>query len=87
MSFKEVLGNYAHQPLHKTLTQMRIVSIALILFGLFMLWDMWTWFKTQENLPSGWDVAFWGFAGAVLGIVWKAIQHIQDKNDADTHDN
>lgn len=78
--------NYVNQPIHKTLTQLRVVSITLICFGMWLLHDMWQWFKSQESLPNGWDVAFWGFAAAVLGIIWKAVQHIQDKHDKDEYD-
>ena len=66
------------QPLYKTLTQLRVISVIAICFTGYMLWDMWTWFKAAHPLPENWEVAFFGFAGAVLGAFWKAINHIQD---------
>ena len=66
------------QPIYKTLTQLRIISIIAIVFTGYMLWDMWIWFKDIHPLPEGWTVAFFGFAGAVLAAFWKAINHIQD---------
>lgn len=75
---------YSRQPLHKTLVQFRVISIILIFFCLWLIHDMWEWFKTKvELLGNSWDVAFWGFAGIVIGIVWKAIQNIQDSHSVD----
>jgi len=78
---KAMFGLYLNQPIHVTLQQLKFVSLALIYFCMMLLWDMWVWFKGQENLPDSWDVAFWAFAGSILGIIWNSIQHIKDKTD------
>lgn len=59
---------------------MKVVSVAAIIFAGYMLWDMWSWFKTLEQLPEGWSAAFFGFAGAVIGGFWKAIDHLTQKS-------
>lgn len=82
----KVFRYYLKQPIHKTLIQLRIVSVSLIFFCMYFLWDMWVWFKSRNDLPDGWDVAFWAFAGSILGIIWKAIQNIQDGHKRDEHD-
>lgn len=87
MRLKDALNNMfgfvLTQPIHLTLRQMRIVSIVAVCFCGWLLFDMWQWYKLSADINKGGDVAFWGFAAAMLGAFWKAIDNITAKHGKD----
>ena len=79
----KMFGFIFKQPIHKTLRQMRLVSIGAIYFCGYMMWDMWVWYKSAADLKEVGDTAFLGFAALVLGTFWKAASAIIEQHKDD----
>lgn len=78
-----VFGQYLKQPLHETLRQMRLASIIAIIFCGHLLYEMWLFYSAVADINNGGDVGFWGFAVAILGAFWKAVNSLTDRHEKD----
>ncbi len=76
-----------NNPMHVLLKKYYVISIVCIAIGFTLQFQIWFWYQDMithlmENgkpMPNGWDVALLGFAATNLGLVWKAVNHIQSK--------
>lgn len=81
----KILSRYSSQPLHETLKDFRVVPISSITFIMWLLSDMWHFYKTKYALsPTMDEIAFLTFAGSVVGIFWKATHNIMSSSPKDS---
>jgi hypothetical protein len=79
---KKVIEHIHQQPLHITLKQYRLISIAAIVFSGWFMLEVWEFYKLHVGKLSEYElVALFGFLGALLGTFKFSIDNIKDKHE------
>ena len=80
-SIKTVLGFFWQQPLHKTLRQMRILQVGLIVNSQALLWYIAT--SLQKLDPVAAVGAYSAIAITLIPMMWKAVDSLSTKISED----
>lgn len=82
MALKEMFGFIWGQPIHKTLRQMRIATIALLWVSVDIMYRLIEILGTAISMEQ--TIAAVGvLAAAVFATIWKGIQNLSDGHKED----
>lgn len=82
MALKEMFGFIWTQPIHKTLRQMRIATIALLCVSVDMMYRLIEMLGSAISMEQ--TIAAVGvLAAAVFATIWKGIQNLSDGHKED----
>ena len=88
MLLKDVVNNVVGfvwtQPLHKTLRQMRIATVCLLLVSVDIMYRLVTILEQAGTLSPEQTVGAVGvLAGSVFAIIWKGISNLSEPHRQD----
>lgn len=79
-----MLGFAFTQPIHKTLRQMRFVTIAILLVSVDIMYRLVGILERANELSPEQTVAAVGaLAAAVIAAIWKGIDNLSNRHQAD----
>lgn len=82
MALKEMFGFIWSQPIHKTLRQMRLATIALLYVSVDMMYRLIDMLGTAISMEQ--TIAAVGvLAAAIFATIWKGIQNLTDVHKDD----
>lgn len=82
MALKEMFGFIFTQPIHKTLRQMRLATIALLYVSVDMMYRLIDMLGSAISMEQ--TIAAVGvLAAAIFATIWKGIQNLTDVHKDD----